>query len=218
MRIFSSTMQALLLKARLRVTFIARLYLKSGTVGASDAAATFTWDNGQGDGPITFGGFGDAFRMSVPPSTSVLDAGSTTGAMTLSGTDPTILASFLGENYRAQRVDNGVLFFDPDANVPVEEQVAFRGIMDTSSITDSAADALDPEKPVTSTLSVLVQSRTVDLSRKGTRTRSDADQRLHRDPNDAFFQDVGLVAQAQINWDRGGPASPAMIAGLPLRR
>lgn len=219
MRVLSSPLQALLLvPGKIRLTIFARLYLTSGVIGASDADTTFTWDNGQGDGTVTFGGFGDAFKATVPPSTTVVDAGSTTGSLTLSGTNPVALATFLGETYRAQRCDVGVLFFDTSTNQPVDEMVAFRGIMDTASVSDSAADPLDPSKAVTSTLSVLLQPRTVDLSRKGTRTRSDADQRLHRDPSDAFFQDVGLVAQTQINWDRNGPASPAMIAGIPLSR
>ena len=213
MRVFSAQLQALLAAGQIRVQLFARLALATGYYGASDAAETFSWDNGTGIGPVTFGGFGKAFSATVPPSTAVVDAASTTGSLSLSGTDPDVLATFLGDGYRAQTCDVGLLFFDTTANAPVQEIVAFRGLMDTAGVTDGAADPQDPSKPIVSTLTVLLQPRTLDLSRKGARTRSDTDQRLHRDDNDAFFQDVGLVAQTQINWDRSGPASPRAILG-----
>ena len=212
MRVFSSRLQALLASGQVRITIFARLSLTSGLIGASDAMETFSWDNGA-TGPVTFGGFGPAFKAAVPPSTAIIDAASTTGNLQLSGTDQRALTSFLGETYRAKSADIGILFFDPATGQPVEEYLAYRGLMDTGGVTDDPADPSDPSKSIVSSLAVLLQPRTMDLSRPGTRTRSDADQRLYRDDADAFFQDVGLVAQTQINWDRGGPASPAAIIG-----
>ncbi len=212
MRSFSSRLQGLLAAGQIRMQVFARLSLASGLIGASDASETFVWDNGV-TGPVTFGGFGQAFKASVPPSTTTIDASSTTGTLQLSGTDPKVLATFLGESYRAKQCDVGLLMFDLSTGEPVEEVIAFRGLMDTSSVSDNPAAVDDPAAPIVSQLSLLLQPKTIDMSRKGTRARSDTDQRLYRDANDAFFQDVGSVAQTQINWDRGGPSSPASILG-----
>ena len=50
------------------------------------------------------------------------------------------------------------------------------------------------------------------MKRSSGRVGTDTDQRLFRDANDGFFQDVALVSLSNINWGISGTSSPVNVA------
>ena len=205
MRSFSALVKSALSGATVYVRWIARGYLSGGTYAASDAPDDMVWDNGAG--ALTYLGLASAFQVALPPST--LQNKPAAATLSLSGTDPAGMASLFADPYRNAPADVCLLFNDPVTGLPAEELLMARGVFDVASISDSAVKPMDLSAPQISTLSLTVTPKTVDLDRVGVRLATDVDQRLHRDANDGFFQDVALAAASQINWGIAGSNSPS---------
>jgi hypothetical protein len=202
-------MKAALSGATVTSRWIARSTLPGPVIYAgSNAPDDFTWDNGSG--PITYKGFDAAFGLTLAASDGQTKAGST--QITLSGTDPGVMASLFAEDYRGAPTDVCFLAFDPATGAPGDELVVARGVLDVGSLSDSAARPADPTQPQVSTLTLTVTDKAVDLDRAGARTATDVDQRLYRDALDGFFKDVALAASSQINWGVAGSGSPCSLA------
>lgn len=201
MRTFSNAVKALLAGAALKVSVVARLSLPSpsGTQYVSDGNTEFVW-NGQ-----TYIGLGEALAIEAPPST--ITGPQPQGAIRLSGVDPLIAPLAALENYRAQPVEAALLLFDPATGLPVEEVLVLKGRMDTLTRTDSQARWDAPKEAQTTSMTMSVTPQTADLARAGSRSRSDADQKAHRDPLDGFYKDVGMFAHTTFWWGKYDPNS-----------
>ena len=77
----------------------------------------------------------------------------------------------------------------------------FSGFLDAVAIADKAGGL--------ATMALSIESNNRELSRQGTRTRSNADQRQVGGASDGFYAHVAAVAVNQnIYWGRAGPHSP----------
>lgn len=193
--------------------WIFRITLPGGTFGASDGPTQFVWNNGT-SGNVTFEPLDAAAKVTIPALQTALRTDS--ALVQVSATDPMVLTGLLGGDYRAAPADIALLLFDPATGYPGEEFLKWRGKADQATIVDepikppSAGDKLDP--PSISTLSLSIAPQTIDMKRGRGRMATDTDQRLFRDANDSFFQDVALVGVSTINWGQAGPTSPAASA------
>lgn len=196
MRLFSSTLLDILKRVggrAIQARTIARLYLDSGTWGASDNASNFTW------GGQEYLGFDANFGISVAARSE--DGREQPGSLSLSSTVPAVVETFLEEAYRAKAVQGSILLLDPASPRPEDalgEIPILDGRLDVPSFEDAAAKApLDgaPGKgeagtPSSTTLTVTVQPLSADLDLKNGRIASQSDQHFYRDPDDDFFQDI----------------------------
>jgi hypothetical protein len=198
-------MQALLSGSEeIGVRTIARLHLTSGTWGASDHDEDWTWNS------LAYKGFGPAFRVNPNPAT--VSGRPQPGNLQLSATDPVVLSTFFAETYRNQLCEVGFVVVN-NATGYMEELLWSKARLDAASIEIGEQKAEEPDKPAIATLTCTLAPFSADIGRPGVRTRSDQDQRLHRDTNDGFFKDVGVAAKTQINWGIKGPSSPASTLG-----
>lgn len=117
----------------------------------------------------------------------VADLSSRSITVTLSGLDQTVLALALAEPY--QRRTLRVLFGVVGASEVVE---IFSGQMNTMTIEDSNE---------TGTVSILVDSKLVELERASNRRYTSESQKA-RYPNDTFFNYVSGLQDRQIVWGR----------------
>lgn len=213
MQTFSALVKAALSGADVVQRYIFRATLPSATYAASDAPDTFVWDNGSG--PLSYVPLDAGLQVTLP---TVQTANRTDKAtLAVSATNPEVLAQLFDLDYRAAPCDIALLLFDPATGAPGEEVLRWRGRLDVAEINDQPAKAdiskgKDDAQPQVSTLSVTVAPQTIDMKRASGRTATDVDQRLFRDTNDSFFQDVALVGVSTINWGIAGVSSPAQSA------
>jgi hypothetical protein len=200
-----SLLTTLTSSGRFGATVIARATLPSGVYAVSDRESEFTW-NGQ-----QYIGMGAAFQVSVPPGTTVGKQQSASLRLTW---DIDSISSILAENYRKAPCTIAVLLRDLSTETFAFEVPCFAGYLNTCQLDRSPAKIEQPGGPTLATATFTVQPRSARLDQVGVRVRSDPDQRTHRDANDGFFKDVGVVAKAQINWGRSGPASPSATLGV----
>lgn len=207
MKVWSSQIKDALAAAdgRLRAYCIGRFDFPSGMWGLTDADEPFEWNG------IDYAAFGEAFAFALPtvgtlrrPEPAVVN---------LSATNKDQLTSLFAENYAGRPVELALLLIDPDTDAAVGEVLLWKGPADAASIKYGAQSLTEPGKPSLSTLSLTVSSQGDALGRPGVRTRSDADQRAHRDPLDGFFKNVGIGVKAEIFWGRADPKTPAQAAG-----
>jgi len=210
MRSLSSLALAALSGASVVSRYIFRVTLPGGVFGASDGPDFFTWDNGSG--PVDYYPLDAAAKVTLPPLQGALRTDS--AVLGLSITDPVLLTDLLAGGYRAAPAEIAALLFEN--GVPGEEFLKFDGICDQATIDDTPfkppAAGIKLEDPSISTLTMTLAPLTVDLERSRGRFATDTDQRVFRDANDSFFQDVALVGVSTINWGQAGSSSPAASA------
>lgn len=207
MKVWSSQIKSALGTAdgRIRAYCIGRFDFPSGMWGLTDADEPFQWNG------VNYAAFGEAFAFALPTVGTLRRP--EPAAVTLSATDKTLLSSLFAENYAGRPVELALLLVDPDTDAAIGEVLLWKGPADAASIRYGAQSREDPAKPSISTLSLTVSSQGDALGRPGVRTRSDADQRAHRDPNDGFFKNVGIGIKAEIIWGRANPMTPSQAAG-----
>lgn len=133
----------------------------------------------------TYTGAGQLLSISGLDEVADLSAKSIT--VTLSGLDETILSLALAEPYQRRRLR--VLFGVQSQTAVVE---VFSGQMNTMTIEDSGE---------TGTISVLVDSRLVELERASNR-RYTSESQKSRYSGDTFFDYVARLQDRQIVWGR----------------
>lgn len=203
MRVLSALMQDMLSGSRdIRVSLIVRLHLTSGTWGGADWGEDFTFA-GQ-----FYKAFGAALRVQMPAQT--VSGRPQPGSLSLSGTDPYVLSTFFAETYRNQLAELSFLVVK-NSTGEMEELPWAKARCDTASIVLEEQKTPEPDRAQIHTLTLSVAPLNADITRPGSRTRSDADQTLHRDPSDHFFKDVGVAAKATIYWGKAGPTSPGAV-------
>jgi hypothetical protein len=133
----------------------------------------------------TYTGAGSLLSISGLDEVADLSAQSIT--VTLSGIDQTALALALAEPYQRRRLR--VLFGVVNSTTSVE---LFSGQMNTMTIEDSGT---------TSTISILVDSKLVELERASNR-RYTSESQKSRHAGDTFFDYVAKLQDRQLVWGR----------------
>ncbi len=203
MRTISAGLKSILAGHNIPARLIVRLNLASGIYYGCDGEDTISW------GGHTYTAFGDALQ--IEPGPVKADGRGSGATLKLSGTDPAVLATVFTETYRGRNCTAAMLIGDPATGLPYEEVIVISGPMDTITLDHGAQSIAEPGKPAIASVTLTIGAATTELTRAGTRVRSDADQRYHRDTNDGFFKDVAQVGKVQIFWGRDGLAAPATL-------
>lgn len=125
--------------------------------------------------------------LSISGMDEVADLSAKSITVTLTGLDPAILSLALGEPYQRRKL---TVFFGVQSESSVVE--IFSGQMNTMTIEDSGD---------VSTISVMVDSKLVELERASNR-RYTSESQKSRYPNDTFFDYVAKLQDRQIVWGR----------------
>lgn len=204
MRTLSANLKSVLAGNAMAVRTIARLNLGSGLYYVCDGEDNLVW------GGNTYTAFGEALVLN--PGATSSDGRGQASSISLSGTDPAILNTFFNETYRGRSAELGLLFLDPVTNLPFEEVLMASGKMEVVSHTQNPQKPGAPDQPSVATLTLSITAATSEMERAGVRTRSDTDQRTHRDSLDGFFKDVKTAGKTEISWGKAGTSSPAQAA------
>lgn len=202
MLVQSVEMKAALAAGRIHALSFVRADLPSGS-----------WAFTDGDADATLGGqayiaLGEAFSFALPAITTQRRPEPAT--VSLSAASTAALAGVFEDDVVGHDATLGFLILDPETGAPVGEYIAWRGKLDAPELADAAQDP-DPTKVSVSTLQMAVTAQGDQMNRPGVRTRSDADQRAHRDPDDGFFKAVGVGLKAEIYWGQESPRSPSTL-------
>jgi hypothetical protein len=214
MRTLSTLGHAALSGGSVTMRWIVRINLPgSGWFGACDGPDSIVWNNGV-TGNVTYVGCDAWLKVQLPAllGTPRPDA----AVVSLSATDPRLIADLSTQPYRAAPTQIALLLFEN--GVPGEEWLKFDGIAgeltteDAPMHVDAGGSGGKDDGPTISTATLTVWPETVDLKRSNGRWATNVDQQLFRDANDTFFQDVALVGVSQMNWGQAGSSSPAASA------
>jgi hypothetical protein len=203
MRTVSSTLKTILAGHNIPARLIVRINLASGIYYGCDGEQDISW------GGFTYTAFGDALQIDPQPVKA--DGKGASAVVKLSGTDSTVLSTFFQQVYKGRNCTAALLVGDPATGLPFEEVPIISGPMDTVALEHQPQSIGEPGKKQIATLTLTVSAATSEMTRPGTRVRSDADQRYHRDSVDGFFKDVAQVGKIQIFWGRDGATAPATV-------
>lgn len=152
------------------------------------------WD---GVGALSYGGdtyTGAARRFTLEPVPSVSDLSVQALRLNFSGLDSAVIAMIDGVAWHQQPMALYRILFADDYVTILSVDLRFSGFMDRIKW-DEAADGSP------SLLQLYCESASRELSRSGSRTASDADQR-QRDPDDGFFSFAASSATSTMDWGR----------------
>ena len=186
MRIISSQAEGILVSGGIRRTLI-----KLAPLGV---APVCVWDD---VGPIIYGpdtylGAAGRFVVELPESTA--DLSPRGGKITFSALDPAIVGIVESTNWSQRPARVMRLLADPSNPQTLYVDTQFAGFMDVMEWTEAADQS--PSKLV-----LKIESTLREMSRDGSRTASDADQR-DRDSVDAFFSFAASAVTKPANWGR----------------
>ena len=170
--------------AVVRPALLAELQFVDGT--------SYLWT---GVGPLAWGGhtwLGLGSLGTVSPVEETTDLKAVGAKFQLSGVDPTLLATVMGEPIQGRPALLYLAFFDPDWQLIPDPVLLFRGRMDTVEI---------PVGGDSATIALNVENRLRDLERVRVRRYTDADQQAEY-PGDQGFAFVTALQDAQIIWGR----------------
>ena len=157
-------------------------------VEAQFSGGTVRLWTGYGDRTIESNTYtGAVSLLSISGLDEVADLSAKSITVTLSGLDETVLALALAEPYQRRKLR--VLFGVVGNSASVE---LFAGQMNTMTIEDSGE---------TSTVSILVDSKLVELERASNR-RYTSESQKSRHSGDTFFDYVALLQDKQLVWGR----------------
>jgi len=162
------------------------------------------WD---GTGDISAGGdtyVGMRGKFSIEPSQSAKDLSIRNLNIKFSGLDPDIIGMVAGVAWQQRPVLAQRATFAPNSPQILHLFPEFSGFMDTltwSEIVDGTTSCV-----------LACESASRELSRSGSRTSSDADQRS-RDSSDAFFSAASSAVSQTIDWGPNPQAAPKQKAG-----
>lgn len=192
MRVISATALTALAAGRFRVRALLHVLLPGNQTFA-------IWDD---LGSITVSGIvyaGAPGRFQIAPLMSVGDLSQRNVDVTLSGLDTASVSLIDGVGWHQAPIIIQRAIITEDAPGVVHLMPYFTGFLD---------GAVRKERPDgTSTLTFRCEASARELSRKGARTRSDADQR-QRDPSDGFFKFTTSAVVTNIAWGSVAPSQP----------
>ena len=134
--------------------------------------------------------------LSIPNMQEVADMSAQSAEVTLSGISSSIVSLALQEPYQGRQAR---ILFGIEGQNPIE---IFGGLMDVMTIQDSGES---------STVSVSIESRLVELERVRPFRYTDASHKL-RYPNDDFFSFVPALQDREIVWGRSVTAAQPAAA------
>lgn len=177
---------------RFAVRLAARFDLGSGPAGLWNDTWAMTY------GGCTFQPLAGNMKFDGITGTSSLSVD--TVGITVSNLDPAVQGVIDGQVWHQRPVTIYLVWLDDSGQV-LHILPRFSGFLDSIKYADRA------DGPAT--LAMSIESNNRELSRSGSRTRSDADQRQVGGATDSFFAHVAAVAvNTNIYWGRSGPHSP----------
>lgn len=114
--------------------------------------------------------------------------------------DPRVAAQVEHEHYQGRAAFIHVAMVDPATQAIVDVVPWFAGKIDQAPVREKVGGD--------STLTAKLVSNNWELNRKGTRTRSDTDQR-QIDPTDGLFKSSASAVSEPIYWGSDGPKYPS---------
>lgn len=177
----SSTVETAVVAPVVRLAFFGEFQFASGTVRMWSGIGSKSW-NGN-----TWDGFGSMLGFSPVDETTEFGAAGLT--FTWSGIPSTAISLALTDNYRGRLCRLWLAVLDESFAVLDTYQI-FAGRMDFMTIDDSGD---------TSTISLQVESRLIDLGRARASRYTDAEQQL-RYPGDKGLEFVAKLAERPLNW------------------
>jgi hypothetical protein len=138
---------------------------------------------------------------------SAQSGGAAEGAVIeLSGLDPDVAATIENEDYHQRPVTIWRLVFSPDGATLLGSMIFMRGRLDIAPIVEGE----------TSSIRFTIEGPRRDMGRRGSRIRSDADQRVLGGPTDGAFRNVSVAGRKTLYWGQRptvGPASVSTVGG-----
>ncbi len=148
--------------------------------------------------------------LPVPDRSLVQVAGGALGGaaqaitLTLSGIDPETIAVDDSDSAAGAATTLWRLIFSGDGTVLLGVNVWARGRLDELVREDEVGG--------TATISAMLETAARGLGRRGSRMRSDADQRLVK-ANDGFFKNVSFAGEKTLYWGGRMPATARAVLG-----
>lgn len=190
MRSFSTAILDALAAGQLVLRALVQLQLLEETYGFWNDIGNITVDG------IEYIGTGTLASISVLPSTTALSIPNFT--LTLSGLDPTVLATFFDYTWHQRPVLIYLAVLDPQTMNFVDDPVLISsGRMDKAELKGADGDQ--------ATLEISCEDISRRLTWVNPAVRSNGDQ-LRRSATDTFLQYVATTAQQQLFWGQKQPA------------
>ncbi len=197
MRVISSIATDALDSGRFRVRCLLRAQADGGDVALWDDVGTIDV------GGVTYSGAPG--RFVVGPVVSVSDFSARNCDVTLSGLDLTVAAMIDQANWHQRPITIQRAIITEDAPAVLHLMPYFIGFLDQMVWREK----VDGQSVIT----FRCEASARELQRKGTRTRSNSDQR-QRDPDDGFFSATVSASTSSIVWG----TRPQQVQQQPARR
>jgi hypothetical protein len=180
----TAAMAVQLSASHIRPLFLMSAQFTDGTIYVWSGMGTLSW-NGQ-----TWIGLGTLGTISGVEESSEIKANNVT--FTLSGIDPSLLGEALNQARQGYPVTLWFGFLDDQLNVVADPVQAYSGRMDVPVIEEGSD---------TSTISLTVENRLIDLNRTKERRYTDQDQQIDF-PGDTGFRYVAALQNWNGVWGR----------------
>lgn len=167
-----------------RPAFFVEAHFRSGPIHVWTGLGSLEW-NGE-----TWLGLGSLGSISTIEEGSAVTAQSVT--ISLSGIDPTILASSLGDFQVGLPVTIWLALYDADAVLIPDPAISFSGRMDQPTLDVGST---------TATISIACENRLADMNVSVERRYTNEDQRIDY-PTDRGYEYVNSIQDITINWGR----------------
>lgn len=126
--------------------------------------------------------------------------------LSLSGLDPDVAASIEAEDYHQKPAIIRRLLFAEDRATLLDAPVFMRGRVDTIEIVETTGGA--------STVRIKVTGPRGDMSRRGARIRSNADQRVLGGPTDGGMRKISVAGRRVLHWGRRPEVAGQALRGV----
>lgn len=177
---------------KLVISAAARLALPSGTVRLWSGYGELAIDG------EPFKGIGA--KALLTPITAD-NGGSATGIeIQLSGLDPDVAASIEDEDYQQKPITIWRLIFDAKGVNLLAAPIFMRGRLDVAPITETIGGP--------SIITFKIEGPRLDMNRKGSRIRSDPDQRTIGGTIDGALRHITVAGQKTLTWGQKPAAAP----------
>jgi hypothetical protein len=186
-RPWSPTMQGQLGAAHIKPVLFLQMQFTDGPIFVWSGLGTVTWNG------IQWVGLGGLGTISAIEESSEIKATNVT--FTLSGIPQDMIMHALGQVRQGNAVKLWFGSLGDNNNVLADPLQIFSGRMDVPTIDEGAA---------TSTISIAVENRLIDLNRSRERRFTDQDQQIDH-PGDLGFQYVQFIQTWNGTWGKAGP-------------
>ena len=203
-RPWSSTMLSQLGAAHIRPVLFLQMQFTDGPIHVWSGLGQLTWNGIQWTGLGTLGTISAIEESSEVKATNV--------TFTLSGIPQDLIQHALGQVRQGNPVQLWFGTLGDNNNVLADPLQIFAGRMDVPTINEGAQ---------TSTISIAVENRLIDLQRSRERRFTDQDQQIDK-PGDLGFQYVQFIQGWSGTWGKAGPggvpSSGITRGGGPIQR